>query len=70
MKIKGFPICDICKKPVDFIQKEIDSMTGDLIFTAFCHGKKDKSILHLETIRDAKNIELTVAFHGQKQLNA
>ena len=63
--IHGTLFCAKCNKPVDRVDSSIDPMTGDYVFTAFCHGETESSILALEEVRSASRIDYSEAFRAK-----
>ena len=63
--ITGILFCAKCHKPVDRIETAIDPMTGDYVFTAFCHGAVDTCILSRREVVFASSIEYATAFRGE-----
>lgn len=37
----GYPTCAVCNKPVDEVQSDRCTLSGDMILTAVCHGKRE-----------------------------
>lgn len=60
--INGVLMCAKCGKPVERVESGIDPMTGDYVFTAFCHGKSEVSILTRAEMAMASRIDYAVAF--------
>lgn len=61
MKLLGrirHPPCAVCRKPVDGLLVERDSVTGSLTFTAWCHGATE-SVTLTDNMLDGA-IEVTV----------
>lgn len=55
-------MCAKCGKPVDRVESGINPMTGDYVFTAFCHGETEVSILTRAEVARASRIDYVVAF--------
>ena len=60
--INGVLMCAKCGKPVDRVESGIDPMTGDYVFTAFCHGDTEASVLTRAEVVGASRIDYAVAF--------
>lgn len=60
--INGVLMCAKCGKPVDRVESGINPMTGDYVFTAFCHGETEVSILTRAEVARASRIDYVVAF--------
>jgi len=60
--INGVLFCAKCNKPVDRVDSSIDPMTGDYVFTAFCHGETESTVLTAAEVRAANRIDYTEAF--------
>lgn len=60
--INGVLMCAKCGKPVDRVESAINPMTGDYVFTAFCHGESEVSVLTRAEVAMASRIDYAVAF--------
>lgn len=60
--IHGVLMCAKCGKPVDRVESGIDPKAGDYVFTAFCHGKSEVSILTRAEVVSASRIDYATAF--------
>ena len=40
-KIADWPICDLCNKPVESLERHDDHFRCEVIFIARCHGDKE-----------------------------
>lgn len=56
------PMCDRCKKPVDYVDMSHDLYTRVATFTAYCHGDKEVVKLTDNVVADADKITTGVAF--------
>ena len=58
----GWPMCAVCCKPVERMER-FDCVHMDrYVFRAYCHGKVDEATLDHFTIEDSTSIKFTWAF--------
>ena len=50
--MKGHPMCEICKRPVERLVRWTDPMSLHVYFKAYCHGDERTSMVSLEQIED------------------
>jgi hypothetical protein len=53
------PLCGVCNKPVEEFTEEEDGFGSEVVFTARCHGKRERVRVD---IAQAKGINFGVAF--------
>jgi hypothetical protein len=66
MRINGQVKCAKCMKPVDRLTQSQDPFTGNVTFTAYCHGEKETSVLTVHDLANAISIDAMYAFEGKK----
>jgi len=64
--IIGTAWCAKCSKPVDKMDSIFNHMTSDYIFTVYCHGETEQTVLNVSDIVNAVSIDCTVAFKDGK----
>jgi len=63
------PMCAVCNKPVEHIEKYRDELFARDRWMVRCHGKEEVSDLTDELVQDTTNIEIDVAFTKEKLEN-
>lgn len=66
ISINGRVWCAKCSKPVNKMEYTQDPFSGRFLFTVYCHGEKEQTILSREEIASAVSIDCTVAFKDGK----
>ena len=64
------PMCAICGKTVDKMTLHDDFNAHRKIFTVFCHGDRQESVLDDWMVVNATNIEVGLAFNQERIGNA
>ena len=65
--INGVLMCAKCGNQVDRVESGINPMTGDYVFTAFCHGETEASVLTRGEVARASRIDYAVAFEEERE---
>lgn len=66
MRINGQVKCAKCMKPVDRLTQSQNPFTGEVTFTAYCHGEKEETVLTVHDLSNAISIDAMYAFEGKK----
>jgi hypothetical protein len=64
------PLCAVCKHPVEGIQSFRDPLTGEFVFTVWCHGQEETARLSEADQMNMNSMTLGPAFAGRPMLEA
>jgi hypothetical protein len=56
------PTCAVCRQPVEQLLEERDEFLGRVVFTAVCHGQRERVRVDEEALEDARSVGFGVAF--------
>jgi hypothetical protein len=60
-------MCAVCGKPVDRMEMFDDPLAWRRVYTAYCHGETEETVISRELMEDAISISAGVAF-SQKRI--
>jgi len=56
------PMCAVCGRPVEAMLEEHDEFTQRVLFTAVCHGQRERVRVDVEVLQGVRGIAFGVAF--------
>lgn len=66
IRINGQVFCAKCGKPVDRMVYSSCPPVGDLLFTVYCHGEQESTVVTFQELASAISVDATIAFQGAK----
>lgn len=57
-----WPWCDKCKHGVEKVERRQDFFTGSVVYTVYCHGRKQSQVVNGLDLHDATMLWATAAF--------
>lgn len=63
------PICAVCNKPVEKMDRREDRKNQTITFTVHCHGEEEHCILDVHGYMTAAHITIARAFEQHHKLN-
>jgi hypothetical protein len=56
------PTCAVCRQPVEQLIEERDAFLGRVVFTAVCHGQRERVRVDEEVLEGVRGVSFGVAF--------
>lgn len=63
-------MCAVCRQPVERMESYEDAEVDRMVFTAYCHGKREQTVVDSDYLRRLKGIDVGEAFRPRGTLLA